>query len=77
VAAKTLFDRISVGDVDHGTRVRDIYRKQWSLLTTPEEVAAAVQKLEEHGWVRLATAKPDARGGRPSEVLHIHPNLRG
>jgi DnaJ-domain-containing protein 1 len=75
LAAKTLLDRLHMGDVEHGAKVRDIYRKQWSQLTTPEEVAAAIEVLEEHGWVRLATAKPKG-GGRPSEVLHIHPEIR-
>jgi putative DNA primase/helicase len=74
-AAKTLLDRVHMGDVEHGAKVRDIYRKQWSQLTTPEEVAAAIEVLEEHGWVRLATAKPKG-GGRPSEVLQVHPEIR-
>jgi hypothetical protein len=75
-AAKTLLDRIEAGDVDHGAKVREIYRNQWSQLTTPEEVAVAIEVLEEHGWVRQVTAKPGPRGGRPSEVLHVHPDLR-
>jgi putative DNA primase/helicase len=76
VAAKTLLDRIHVGDVEHGAKVREVYRNQWSQLTTLEEVAAAIEVLEEHGWVRQVTAKPGLRGGRPSEVLHIHPAIR-
>jgi hypothetical protein len=76
VAAKTLLDRIEVGDVEHGAKVREIYRSQWSQLTMPEEVAVAIEVLEEHGWVRQVTAKPGPRGGRPSEVLHVHPDLR-
>jgi hypothetical protein len=75
-AAKTLLDRIEVGDVNHGAKVREIYRNQWSQLTTPEEVAVAIEVLEEHGWVRQVTAKPGSRGGRPSEALHVHPDLR-
>lgn len=76
VAAKTLLDRIEVGDVEHGVKVREIYRNQWSGLTTTEEAAQAIEVLEEHGWVRQVTAKPSPRGGRPSVVLHIHPELR-
>jgi hypothetical protein len=75
VAAKSLLDRIDLGDVEHGAKVREIYRNQWSLLTTPEEVAAAIDVLVEHGWTRRATIKPKG-GGRPSEVLHVHPELR-
>jgi hypothetical protein len=75
VAAKSLLDRIDLGDVEHGAKVREIYRNQWSSLTTPEEVAAAIDVLVEHGWTRRATVKPKG-GGRPSEVLHVHPELR-
>jgi hypothetical protein len=75
-AAKTLLDRIEVGDVEHGAIVREIYRNQWSQLTTPEEVAVAIEVLEEHGWVRQVTARSGPRGGRPSEALHVHPDLR-
>lgn len=74
-AAEALLDRVRAGDVEHGTKVRDIYRKQWAGLSRLEEVAAAIARLEEYGWVRLATVKPEG-GGRPSEVIHIHPDLR-
>ncbi len=75
VAAKGLLDRVDAGDVAHGAKVREIYRNQWSHLTTPEEVASAIEVLEGHGWARRATTKPKG-GGRPSEVLHLHPELR-
>ncbi len=75
VAAKALLDRVDAGDVTHGARVRDIYNHQWAGLATREEVAAAIAVLEEHGWVRRETVKPKG-GGRPSEVVHLHPELR-
>ncbi len=75
VAAKTLLDRIEAGDVDHGATVRDIYNHQWSGLATREEATVAIEVLEEHGWARRATVKPKG-GGRPSEVIHVHPELR-
>jgi hypothetical protein len=75
VSAKALLDRIDAGDVSHGDKVREIYRNQWSHLTTPEEVATAIEVLEGHGWARRATVKPKG-GGRPSETLHVHPDLR-
>ncbi len=75
VSAKALLDRIDDGDVSHGDKVREIYRNQWSHLTTPEEVATAIETLEGHGWARRASVKPKG-GGRPSETLHVHPDLR-
>jgi hypothetical protein len=74
-AAKALLDRVRAGDVEHGTKVREIYRKQWTGLGTLEEVTAALGKLEELGWVRLVKVKPESRG-RPSEVVRVHPDLR-
>jgi hypothetical protein len=75
VAAKALLDRIHVGDIEHGTTVREVRRRQLSGLGTPEEITAALQLLEELGWVRRAKIKPRG-GGRPSEVIHVHPELR-
>jgi predicted transcriptional regulator len=75
IAAKTLLDRMYAGDVEHGMKVRDIYNRQWAGLATREEVAAAMEILEEHGWLRRATVKPKG-GGRSSEVVHVHPELR-
>jgi putative DNA primase/helicase len=75
IAAKTLLGRIDAGDVAHGDKVRDIYNHQWAGLATREEAAAAIEILEEHGWARRATVKPKG-GGRPSEVIHVHPELR-
>jgi hypothetical protein len=75
IAAVTLLDHIEVGDVIHGMKTRDIWRKGWQGLATAEDLRRAVEVLEEHGWVRRETVKP-AGGGRPSEQLHIHPSLR-
>jgi predicted transcriptional regulator len=55
--------------------VRDIYNRQLRGLATRKDVAEAIRILEEHGWVRLVKVKPTG-GGRPSEVVHVHPDLR-
>lgn len=75
VAAATLLERIEAGDVAHGMKTRDIWRKGWQGLATAEDLRQAVEVLEEHGWVRRETVKP-AGGGRPSEHLHLHLSLR-
>jgi hypothetical protein len=75
LAANALLERIEAGDVLHGMKTRDIWRKGWQGLATAEDLRQAVEVLEEHGWVRRETVKP-AGGGRPSEQLHIHPSLR-
>jgi hypothetical protein len=73
--AEKLLHRILVGDVRHGAKVRDIYRKQWSGLTTPEGVSAALETLVQLGWVRITKVNRGGKG-RPAEVIHTHPELR-
>jgi len=73
--AEKLLHRLLVGDVRHGAKVRDIYRKQWSGLTTPEGVSAALETLVQLGWVRITKVNRGGKG-RPAEVIHTHPELR-
>jgi Protein of unknown function (DUF3987) len=40
---------------------------------TGDQVRAAVERLEEHGYVRSVRLRPGPQGGRPSELVHIHP----
>jgi hypothetical protein len=75
MAAAALLDHIEAGDVPHGMKTRDIWRKGWQGLATADDLRGAVEILEEHGCVRRETVKP-AGGGRPSEQLHIHPSSR-
>ena len=72
-AARRIAKRIESGDIQDGQTVREIYRCQWSGLTNTESVNTGLQILMEHGWVRI---HQDDTGGRASNVLHIHPNLR-
>jgi Protein of unknown function (DUF3987) len=73
--AQKLLEHLRVGDVRHGSKVRDIYRKQWTSLLTPESVSEALEILSSHGWVRVIKMQKGSRG-RPSEIVHLHPNLR-
>ena len=73
--ARVLLERIRKGDVRHGTRVREVYRRQWSKLTTPAEVDAALTLLADFGWIRTHTEKTSKRG-RESVIVELHPSLR-
>jgi hypothetical protein len=75
LAAQNFLDRIEAADVKHKMKTRDVWKKGWQSLTTPDELAQAIDTLEAHGWIRRAQVKPPG-GGRPSEILHIHPTLR-
>jgi hypothetical protein len=74
--AHCLLQRIRAGEVADRETVRDVYRRGWSGLTTAEAAAAAIAVLERHGWVRVERSTPGHSGGRPSEVLRVHPTLR-
>ena len=72
-AAHRLAAKIKAGDIQDGQTVREIYRCQWSGLTNAEPVYAGLGILIECGWVHMEQTET---GGRRSEVLHIHPDLR-
>ncbi len=74
-AAADLLERIQAGDVEHGAKTREIWRKGWSGMSSAEELASVIGVLEEHGWVRRKKVKPTGPG-RPSERLYLHPELR-
>jgi hypothetical protein len=42
---------------------RSVYRKQWGMLRTPEDVCGALSVLESRQWVRLEAEKTGGRGG--------------
>lgn len=73
-AARLLAGKIEAGDVRDGELVRDLYRREWSGLRTPEAVWQAVNMLERLGWVRTTEL---TTGGRPSYAVHFHPELIG
>ena len=72
-SARELLKKLRTGEVAHGGTVRDIYNRQWSGLKNKEEVYGALTVLEDHSWLRVH--KYDS-GGRPSEVVLLHPELR-
>jgi putative DNA primase/helicase len=71
--ARALLLRIRKGDVGDGATIREVYRKQWSKLSTSEEVNAAATTLEDYGWLRVEKVET---GGRPTARLRLHPSLR-
>lgn len=73
-AAQLLAERICAGSVRDGDSLRWIWRHHWSGLDDPDAVACAVRVLERRGWCRHERIASD--GGRPREVLRLHPELR-
>jgi hypothetical protein len=54
--------------------VRDVHRTRGKGTTAPE-VRAALRLLEEHGFIRIEKPARVGRGGRASELIHVHPEL--
>jgi hypothetical protein len=75
-AAQALAAKMEAGAIEDGAAVRDIYRRQWSGLTTADQVAAGLAVLEAAHWVRVEEGGASERGGRPSERVRLHPDLR-
>ena len=71
-AARCLADHIEDGEIESGDTQRDIYRKGWKGLQSPERVAAALQILEEAHWLVLerVTQHRSGRPGSPHIILH-------
>jgi len=72
-SARELLKKLKAGDVSHGAPIRALYRHQWAGLRTREEVDGALEVLGDHGWLRVYKLES---GGRPSEVMLLHPELR-
>lgn len=51
---------------------REVYRKGWSALESPESVKLAVDALEDAGWIRPQPGESGPSGGRPSEIYEVN-----
>jgi putative DNA primase/helicase len=74
-AARELADKIMKGKLPAEFSLRDVYRPQWSALTTPDDARAALRILEDASWVRPVGFQDGP--GRPSERWETNPALRG
>jgi hypothetical protein len=75
--ARTVLARIKAGALPSPFVSRDVYRKQWAAVTSPDEAEAALGVLEDHGWIRGVEIPPNPAGGhpRPRTEYHLHPSL--
>jgi Protein of unknown function (DUF3987) len=72
--AQTLAEKIAAGALRDGESVRDIYRHHWSGLDTAASTDEALAVLQAAAWIRVEVEGDG--GGRPSEVVRLHPDLR-
>lgn len=73
ILANRLLDKLA-GLEETTLTIRKLQRSNWSGLTAAT-LPRVITDLEHHGWVRRET-KTNPGGGRPSEVIHLHPELR-
>lgn len=71
-AAREIVKHIKQGDIRERCKLKDIYRPQWSRLTTPEDVRAGLDILIEYDWLALEKV---TTGGRPSEIIRLNPKI--
>ena len=72
-AAHLLATKIQTKAIPDLSPVRDIYRHHWTGLTTPGQVSSGIDILVDAGWAQIELVDT---GGRPVELLRLHPELR-
>lgn len=70
-AARNLAKRILQRELSSPFDLREVYRKQWSLLRTREEVEPACDILLKKGWLQERII---SEGGRPKKTYLINPH---
>jgi putative DNA primase/helicase len=75
-AARELSRHIQIRHVPDVFRARDIYRKGWTGLDTPDRVDAALGVLEDADWIQATQISPaSGAGGRPTETWIVNPRV--
>lgn len=69
-AARSIWSRITKGDLPQPFTARDLQRKGWSGLTDAERVRSGLRALQDAN--RLRAVKVET-GGRPSVTFHVNP----
>jgi putative DNA primase/helicase len=70
-AAKALLAKLRRGDLPTPFKARDVYQKDWALLSEPDQVHRAAEYLTEFGY--LLPEHPKDRPGRPTVLYHVNP----
>jgi len=75
-AARELAGHIVRGVLPESFSLRDVYKRGWASLDTPEGAAGAVAVLEDAGWVRKTKAQTTPAGGRPTAKWVVNPAVK-
>lgn len=71
-AARTLLTRLRKSGLLPVFRARDVYRKCWAGLSTPEDADAALRVLVDFDWLSESSVHTN---GRPTREYRAHPTL--
>ena len=72
-AAREIIQHLHRGAIRDGATLREIWRPQWSKLTSSEEVKAGIEVLVEYDWL---TVEKELTGGRPTERIRLNPGIK-
>ena len=78
-AARELAKHLQRGDLQKRFKLREVYRKGWTGLSTKEDAEAATEILCDLGWIRLAADAPVRASGTPgrgaSPMFDVNPKI--
>jgi putative DNA primase/helicase len=79
VAARELAKHLQRGDLPERFKLREVYRKGWSGLSTKEDAEAATEIPCDLGWIQVAvdasTRSPGAPGRSTSPTFKTNPQI--
>ena len=73
--ARNLARKIQAGEFKSYFDARDVYRKEWALLKTKEEVESACYLLIENGWLKEGTIS-ESRKAKTCYFINPHLTAR-
>lgn len=76
-SAQALADKLRQSQLSNGFTARDVRRHQWRYLTTDEAVQAALNWLEDEGWLQANEVGGSGPGsGRRTSRYNINPKIK-
>src|SRR5262249_22546756 len=72
-SAQALALKLERGALEDAFTLRDVRRHQWRSLTTARAIEAALDWLEDEGWLHKTKGGTGPGGGRPTEQYLITP----
>jgi hypothetical protein len=72
-ATREIIKHLHRGAIRDGATQREIWRPQWSKLTSSEEVKVGIEVLVEYDWL---TVEKEQTGGRPTERIRLNPGIK-